>query len=73
MFSERTKRLADGEHETGNMEWTILQGADVNACPCRLTPLQTAAQFWDEGAVELLLQRPRILGRVRITRRRTER
>ncbi|KAH6842231.1 hypothetical protein B0I37DRAFT_194123 [Chaetomium sp. MPI-CAGE-AT-0009] len=37
------------------LEWVILQGPDLNACPCRLTALQAAIQLRDYEAVKLLL------------------
>lgn len=37
------------------LEWIILQEPQLDACPCRLTPLQAAVQLRDYEAVKLLL------------------
>lgn len=45
-----------GEHEpTCPVALTIGYGANLNTAPCRLTPLQAAAQRWDYIAAKLLL------------------
>ncbi|EAQ84371.1 hypothetical protein CHGG_08385 [Chaetomium globosum CBS 148.51] len=38
-----------------HLEWVILQGPELDAAPCRLTPLQAAVQLRDYEAVKLLL------------------
>ncbi|KAH6617611.1 hypothetical protein F5144DRAFT_586944 [Chaetomium tenue] len=38
-----------------HLEWVILQGPELDAAPCRLTPLQAAVQLRDYEAVKLML------------------
>ena len=42
--------------EGSALEWIVQQGADVNSCPCRLTPLQAAVQLRDHEAAKMLLE-----------------
>ena len=49
------------EHNHGDpagslLEWILQKGADVNAYPCRLTPLQAAVQLRDQEAIKMLLE-----------------
>jgi hypothetical protein len=49
------------EHNHGRptgslLEWILQKGADVNACPCCLTPLQAAVQLRDQEAIKMLLE-----------------
>ncbi len=45
-----------GELEWSTLDWMVQRGADVNSCPCRLTPLQAAVQLRDPEAVKILLK-----------------
>ena len=45
-----------GELEGSTLQWMVQRGADVDLCPCRLTPLQAAVQLRDPEAVKLLLK-----------------
>jgi len=56
MLFAATARHKHDEHEpTCPVALTIGYGANLNAAPCRMTPLQAAAQRWDYISAKLLL------------------